>query len=148
MVMIGPSSNVLSPFPSFIGQIITLLWSRSEVAIGWWPRRGSRQINTRWNRANFLELLPSAPLGSQRPFPLGNAFIIVDHKGFLTRACWAGTPLATWSEGLQNKQAFLVCLLERITSVGHHGEADAGDTLLGAQSAQHLTTREFRLVNE
>ncbi|MBW0534410.1 hypothetical protein O181_074125 [Austropuccinia psidii MF-1] len=40
MVTISPSLNVLSPLPSLIGQIITLLRSRSEVTIGWWPRRG------------------------------------------------------------------------------------------------------------
>ncbi|MBW0531484.1 hypothetical protein O181_071199 [Austropuccinia psidii MF-1] len=37
---IGPSLNVLSPSPSFIDRIITLLWLRSELTIGWWPRRG------------------------------------------------------------------------------------------------------------
>ncbi|MBW0565343.1 hypothetical protein O181_105058 [Austropuccinia psidii MF-1] len=37
---IGPSSNVLSPSPSFMGRISTFLRSRSEVTIGWWPRRG------------------------------------------------------------------------------------------------------------
>ncbi|MBW0525006.1 hypothetical protein O181_064721 [Austropuccinia psidii MF-1] len=40
MVTIGPSSNVLTPSPSFIGQKMTSLRLKSEVTIGWWPRKG------------------------------------------------------------------------------------------------------------
>ncbi|MBW0490560.1 hypothetical protein O181_030275 [Austropuccinia psidii MF-1] len=118
MVTIGPSSNVLLPSPSFIGWIITSLRSRSEVTIGWWPRRGGGKIDTGRDRANHPELFPSACLGSRCPFLLRNTFIIVDHKGVLARASWAGTPLAAWLEGSDNKQAFLVCLLASITSIG------------------------------
>ncbi|MBW0484848.1 hypothetical protein O181_024563 [Austropuccinia psidii MF-1] len=132
MVTISPSLNVLLPSPCFIGQIITLLWSRSEVTIGWWPRRGGGHINTGEDWANHPELFPSTYLGSRRPFPLGNSFIIVDHKGVLERASWLGTALALWSEGSDNKQAFLVYLLASITSVSRCQGADAGDTPLSA----------------
>ncbi|MBW0583493.1 hypothetical protein O181_123208 [Austropuccinia psidii MF-1] len=119
MVTIGPSSNVLLPLPSFIGRIITLIGSRSEVTIGWWPRRGGGQIDTGRDRANHPESFLSACLWSRCPFPLRNNFIIVDHKGVLTTESWSGTPLAAWSEGLDNKQAFLVCLSASIKSINH-----------------------------
>ncbi|MBW0540823.1 hypothetical protein O181_080538 [Austropuccinia psidii MF-1] len=132
MVTIGPRSNVLLPLPSFIGWIITLLRSRSEVTIGWWPRRGGGKINAWRDRANHPELFPSACLGSRGPLPLGNTFIIVNHKGVLTRASWTGTPLGTWLEGLDNEQEFLVCLLASITSISCCLGTNAGDTPLSA----------------
>ncbi|MBW0565562.1 hypothetical protein O181_105277 [Austropuccinia psidii MF-1] len=115
----GPSSNVLSPSPSFIGWIITSLQSRSEVTIGWWPRRGGGQIDTGRDRANRPESFPLACLGWQCPFSLGNTFIIIDHKGVLPRASWAGAPLAVWSEGSDNKQASpaLVVVKEQIQGI-------------------------------
>ncbi|MBW0594156.1 hypothetical protein O181_133871 [Austropuccinia psidii MF-1] len=132
MVTISPSSNVLSPSPSFIGRIITSLRSRSEVTIGWWPRRGSGQIDTGGDRANRPESFPLACLGARRPFTLGNGFIIVDHKGVLARASWARTRLASWSEGADNERTFLVCLSASITSVVRRRGTNAGDTPLGA----------------
>ncbi|MBW0580310.1 hypothetical protein O181_120025 [Austropuccinia psidii MF-1] len=120
------------PSPSFIGKIITLLRSRSEVAIGWWPRRGGGQINAGGDRDNHPQLFPWACLRSRCPFALGYGFIIVDHKGVSKRVSWARTPLATWSEGVDNEQAFLVCLSASITSVGCRQGTNAGVTPLGA----------------
>ncbi|MBW0566185.1 hypothetical protein O181_105900 [Austropuccinia psidii MF-1] len=132
MVTNSPSANLLLPLPSFINQIITFLWLRSEVTIGWWPRRGGGQINTRWNQDNHPEAFPSSSLRLQNPLPLGNAFIIVDNEGVLMKATWEGTPLAMWLEWSHNKQAFFVCLLASITSVILCGHTNAGDTLLSA----------------
>ncbi|MBW0531722.1 hypothetical protein O181_071437 [Austropuccinia psidii MF-1] len=122
MVMISPSLNVLSPSPSFIGRIITLLRLRSEVAIRWgvdksilegtglivrncscWPA---------WGPAVHLRLDMVSSL--------------------LTRASWARTLLAAWLEGADNKRKFLVCLSASITSVGGRQGTNAGDTPLGA----------------
>ncbi|MBW0572061.1 hypothetical protein O181_111776 [Austropuccinia psidii MF-1] len=103
MVTIVPSSNVLLPLPSFIGRISTSLQSRSKVTIGWWPRRGVNKLileGTGLIVRNYSRL----PVWRPRVHSCsGNAFIIVDHKGVLARASWSGTPLAAWSEGLDNK---------------------------------------------
>ncbi|MBW0541706.1 hypothetical protein O181_081421 [Austropuccinia psidii MF-1] len=90
------------------------------------------QIDTGRDRDNRPESFPLACLGSWCPFPLGNTFIIVDHKGVLVRGSRLGTPLATWSEGSDNEQAFLVCLLASITSIGRCQRANAGGTPLSA----------------
>ncbi|MBW0584744.1 hypothetical protein O181_124459 [Austropuccinia psidii MF-1] len=121
MVTIGPSLNVLSPLPSFIGQIITSLRSRSEVTIG-----GGVDKSTLDGTGLIVRNL------SQCPFALGYGSIIVDHEGVLARASWARTPLAVWSEGADNKQTSLVCLSARITSVSRRRGTNAGDTPLGA----------------
>ncbi|MBW0570197.1 hypothetical protein O181_109912 [Austropuccinia psidii MF-1] len=132
--MISPSSNVLSPFPSFIGQIITSLQSRSEVTIEWWG--GKIDTGASWN--SCVEVFPSAFLGSQGPFVLGNALISIDYKGVLTRAYCMGTPIALWLEWVCKKETFPVHLSESITGIGHFRGSNAGNSLLEAQSLQHL----------
>ncbi|MBW0521178.1 hypothetical protein O181_060893 [Austropuccinia psidii MF-1] len=99
MVTISTISNALMPSPSFIGGKITLLWSRSEVTIAWWPRRGGGQTNTGGNQDNHVEGFPSACLWSWGPFTLRSSFTLINYKGVLPRVSCAGTPLATWLEG-------------------------------------------------
>ncbi|MBW0499910.1 hypothetical protein O181_039625 [Austropuccinia psidii MF-1] len=127
MVTICQSSNVLSPLPSFIGQIITSLWFRSEVTIRWWPRRGVDK--------SILEG-PGLIVQNHSCLPvLGPS--IHSRWGMLsssstTKESWAGTLLAMWLEWPDNEQAFLACLLASITSAGCCQGANAGDTPLSA----------------